>query len=162
MTPEEITKGARRLVLAGITDRLGTASTPEVAAEVRGIRDTLIAYWATPAVPLDAEAIVDGIHRGMAEQVRRDLLAEFVPVADDIQRPTPSPQETADAFTAAHPIGTPVLFWPGERRGPGRRSAIRTPAWVLGHGAVVVSVDGYSGGINLTHVQVTEEGADRG
>lgn len=30
----------------------------------------------------------------------------------------------------------------------------RTPAWTLGHGAAVVSVEGYAGAIALTHVDV--------
>ena len=34
-----------------------------------------------------------------------------------------------------------------------------TPAWTLGHGEPVVSVEGYAGGICLDHVDVITEGA---
>ncbi|MYR55243.1 hypothetical protein GTY54_02940 [Streptomyces sp. SID625] len=33
----------------------------------------------------------------------------------------------------------------------------RTPAWTLDHGAPVVSVEGYAGGIHLTHIDVIVE-----
>lgn len=91
---------------------------------------------------------------------------------------------TADEFNAAHPIGTPVVAYPGLRpddpfvtEARKRRTArghanpactdlykrletvTRTPAWTLGHGDPVVSVDGYPGGIALTHIDVITEGA---
>lgn len=60
----------------------------------------------------------------------------------------------AARFTERHPIGTPVRYWPGLRKGEGRASTIRSRAWVMGGGHVVVKVDGYPGGISLTHVEV--------
>lgn len=63
----------------------------------------------------------------------------------------------AKAFDAATPVGTPVFFWPWGRDGAGRPSRTRGAAWVL-CGTPVVSVEDYSGGIALTHVQVA--GAD--
>jgi hypothetical protein len=64
-----------------------------------------------------------------------------------------------DEWNAAHPVGTPVLFWPGHRDGPlaepGRRSQTRSAAWVMPCDEAVVLVDGYSGGIALTHVEPT-------
>lgn len=59
----------------------------------------------------------------------------------------------ADEFNARHPVGTPVLFWPGAREGEGRASFTRTPAWLMSS-AVVVSVDDYPGGIALSHIEV--------
>ncbi|MEU5496111.1 hypothetical protein [Streptomyces griseofuscus] len=83
----------------------------------------------------------------------------------------------ADQWNQRYPIGTPVLAYPGVR--PDHPLAIavrqrqtdgmhvdlgdadlcralttvtRTPAWNLGHGDPVVSVEGYAGGISLTHV----------
>jgi hypothetical protein len=59
----------------------------------------------------------------------------------------------ADAWNAAHPVGTAVRYWSGYREGEGRTSRTRTPAWMLGSDLAVVSVDGHSGGIALTHVE---------
>ena len=55
------------------------------------------------------------------------------------------------------PEGTPVLYWPGVRRGEGRRSVTRTPIWKMGSGTEVVSVEGYPGGIALTHIEPITE-----
>lgn len=74
-----------------------------------------------------------------------------------------------------HPVGTPVIAYPGVRpefaatlgmtpydpdcgRPIGaneyRRleTVTRSVAWPLGHGAPVVKVDGYAGGISLEHI----------
>ena len=63
---------------------------------------------------------------------------------------------TPDEFNAAHPIGTPVLAFPGTREGRGMLTRTRTPAWTIGE-HTVVSVEGYAGGIALTHIIVAEE-----
>lgn len=57
-----------------------------------------------------------------------------------------------EQFNEHVPIGTPVLYWPGERTGEGRRSVTRSAAWLLGGHTPVVLVDGYPGGIALSHV----------
>ncbi|MDX3230538.1 hypothetical protein [Streptomyces sp. ME19-01-6] len=90
-------------------------------------------------------------------------------------------QRQADEFNARYPIGTPVIAYPSIRpehpaaiahqkcvregrtfghADPCERleTATRTPAWILGHGEPVVSVDGYAGGICLTHIDVIERG----
>lgn len=84
---------------------------------------------------------------------------------------------TADEFNAKYPVGTPVMAYPGVRpehpvavnyrqrveegrtygsTDPCKRltTVPRTPAWTLGHGDPVVSVEGYAGGIYLTHIDV--------
>lgn len=63
---------------------------------------------------------------------------------------------TAGEFNRLHPVGTPVRYWPGVRQGEGRISTTRTPAWTLGSGAALVSVEGYPGGIALTHIEPLE------
>ena len=86
-------------------------------------------------------------------------------------------QQEADDFNARYPIGTPVVAYPGIRpehpvavahrkrvedgrtfgtTDPCKRldTVTRTPAWILGHGDPVVSVEGYAGGICLTHIDV--------
>lgn len=65
------------------------------------------------------------------------------------------PADIAARWNSDHPVGTPVLYWPGVLKGPGRASRTRTPAWVIGGHSAVVSVDGYSGGIALTHVRAS-------
>lgn len=91
-------------------------------------------------------------------------------------------QRKADEFNRRYPIGTPVMAYPGirpehpvavahqKRVAEGRtygdtdpcnrlETVTRTPAWTLGHGEPVVSVEGYAGGICLTHIDVVQGGA---
>ncbi|MFE7115006.1 hypothetical protein ACFU99_06220 [Streptomyces sp. NPDC057654] len=98
----------------------------------------------------------------------------------------------AEQWNALYPVGAPVIAYPGvrpedplavavrKRQADGRfanqadvdlcralTTVTRAPAWTLGHGAAVVSVEGYAGGIHLTHIDVTveapsEEAAARG
>lgn len=70
-----------------------------------------------------------------------------------------------DAWNAAHPVGTPVQYWPGVREGDGWLSRTRTAAEVLGGHTPVVWVEGASSCIALTHiepVQVAEGGGQDG
>jgi hypothetical protein len=79
-------------------------------------------------------------------------------------RPQQQGQEglTAAQWNSLYPVGTRVVAYPGVRpEDPLAKdlctrleTATRTPAWTLGHGAAVVSVDGYAGGIALTHIDV--------
>jgi len=72
---------------------------------------------------------------------------------------------TAAQFNARYPVGTPVVAYPGIR--PEGKYAgwtcerletiTRSVAWELGHGEPVVMVDGYAGGIVLTHIDVIHE-----
>ncbi|WP_432135849.1 hypothetical protein [Streptomyces sp. bgisy154] len=66
---------------------------------------------------------------------------------------------TADEFNARYPIGTAVIAYPMTRPEDDApdlferlQTTTRTPAWTLGHGTPVVSVNGYAGGIALTHI----------
>lgn len=70
-------------------------------------------------------------------------------------------QRLADAFNRRYPVGTPVIAYPLTRPEDNNPSffkrletVTRTPAWILGDGDPVVSVEGYAGGICLTHVDV--------
>lgn len=73
---------------------------------------------------------------------------------------------TAAEFNDRHPIGTPVIAYPGCRPEPAGRkpctdcprleTRTRSIAWNLGHGEPVVKVDGYAGGISLEHIDVQE------
>ncbi len=63
-------------------------------------------------------------------------------------------RKAVERFNRANPVGTPVLFWPGVRKGEGRESKTRTEAQVLSGHTPVVWVEGYAGCIALTHVEV--------
>lgn len=54
---------------------------------------------------------------------------------------------------ASLPVGTPVLYWPGVHEGPGHESVTRSEVWRMAAGQLVVSVEGYAGGIALTHIE---------
>lgn len=74
-----------------------------------------------------------------------------------------SPQRhgtSAEEWNRRHPVGTPVRYWPAAREGAGRESITRTPAWTLGSGHAVVSVEGHAGGIALTHVDPDPDNRD--
>lgn len=71
-------------------------------------------------------------------------------------RPFP-PTTTAEEFNAAHPIGTPVLAWPGWVGGRTLWTHTRSEAWVIGQDSAVVAVEGHPGGIALTHVMPIPE-----
>lgn len=68
----------------------------------------------------------------------------------------------AEEFNAAYPVGTKVTYYPlrGENDElvkndpdhPPLSTKTRTEAWTLGHGAVVVSVEGKSGGVSIEHL----------
>lgn len=51
-----------------------------------------------------------------------------------------------------HPIGTPILFWPGAMEGPGKESKVRSEAWIMPNGVAVAMVEDYAGGIALMHI----------
>ena len=66
---------------------------------------------------------------------------------------------TADEFNARHPVGTLVTYYHvfPEVEADGLLPMIthtRTPAWELGDGSQVVSVQGRSGGTCLTHIEL--------
>jgi hypothetical protein len=64
---------------------------------------------------------------------------------------------TAQEFTQQFPIGTPVDYTPiigGTER---KRTRIRSGAWPLGHGDVVVMVEGVIGGVTIEALSVVDE-----
>lgn len=58
----------------------------------------------------------------------------------------------ADRWNRRYPVGTAVAAYPQTREDEPLLTRTRTPAWRLGTGDSLVSVDGYAGGIALTHV----------
>lgn len=54
----------------------------------------------------------------------------------------------------ALPVGTQVLAFPGSRDGRATLTTTRSEPWTLPAGDRVVLVEGYSGAIALTHIEV--------
>ncbi|MCX5112173.1 hypothetical protein OOK13_40440 [Streptomyces sp. NBC_00378] len=98
------------------------------------------------AVLRDAEWSARAVHRAPAEDPHDSPLHHEYETGRDL------PSMTADEWNERYPVGTPVLAYPGTRDDEPLDTVTRTPAWTLGHGAAVVSVEGEAGGIHLTHV----------
>jgi hypothetical protein len=62
-------------------------------------------------------------------------------------------------FNSANPVGTEVRYWrmgkEGEPTGTGKT---RSEAWLMGGHTAVVLIEGTSGAIALTHVEVVKNG----
>jgi hypothetical protein len=58
-------------------------------------------------------------------------------------------------------IGTVVLAFPGSRDGRAIYTKTRSKPWVLPSGDAVVMVNGYPGGIALTHIEVAPTTKER-
>lgn len=66
--------------------------------------------------------------------------------------------KAVEAWNAKHPAGTAVRYWPVLPVEPGIQpfdTATRSVAWVLGDGSPVVLVVGKTGGVHLSHLEVT-------
>ncbi len=63
------------------------------------------------------------------------------------------PSAAVAEWNAAHPVGTPVRYWTGLRKGDGVASVTRTEAQLLGGHTPVVWVEGEGACIALTHVE---------
>ena len=61
------------------------------------------------------------------------------------------------AFNAAHPVGTTVRYWRGVREGePSGTGKTRSEAQVLSGHTAVIWIEGCSGCIALSHVEVAQ------
>ena len=75
----------------------------------------------------------------------------------DARRRQLSGAHTAESWNAAHSVGTAVRYWPiyppigGV---PPVDTTTRSEAWALGDGSVVVLIEGRSGGVYLSHIEV--------
>ena len=59
---------------------------------------------------------------------------------------------TAEQFNTAWPVGSAFMYH-SRKDGSGVAVTTRSEAWTLGHGSVVVSVTGISGGVDITHLK---------
>ncbi|NEV75622.1 hypothetical protein DYI24_00830 [Rhodopseudomonas sp. BR0C11] len=66
----------------------------------------------------------------------------------------PTPEMIRDQFAAQAPIGTPCLYFPVRPfdRKDALATKIRSEPWILGHGAVVVAIEGRTGGVCIEHI----------
>jgi hypothetical protein len=63
---------------------------------------------------------------------------------------------TAEKFNAKHPVGTPCRYFPIKGEPDFVETKTRSEAWELGHGAVVVAVEGRTGGVLIDHLEMRE------
>lgn len=64
-------------------------------------------------------------------------------------------EAAAAAFNAKHPVGTMVRYWRGFKEGePSGAGKTRSEAWAMPSETAVVLIEGTSGGIALSHVEV--------
>lgn len=66
---------------------------------------------------------------------------------------------TADEWNAAHPVGTPVRYWPvmPKREGEAVDTVTRSEAWSpmeRSSSRAIVLVKGIAGGVALSHLEV--------
>ncbi|MGC9543594.1 hypothetical protein [Streptomyces sp. UG1] len=106
-------------------------------------------------------------HEREAAAVQRSVDAQF-PAEERTQadRTTVDMRTEAGAveverWNTAHPVGTQVKAYPLTRDDDGLMTRTRSEAWLLGGHTPVVLVDGYSGGIALSHIDVVTH-AERG
>jgi hypothetical protein len=70
---------------------------------------------------------------------------------------------TVESWNAAHPVGTPVRYWPVYppiESVPPFDTMTRSEAWMLGDGSVVVAVEGKSGGMCLSHIELLSKASN--
>jgi hypothetical protein len=77
------------------------------------------------------------------------------------QRQIEKGERRAAEFNAAHPVGTQVRYYPLIGEGEFVETKTRSPAWSLGCGEPVVSLEGKSGGFSLDHLQIVGPEAAR-
>ena len=73
----------------------------------------------------------------------------------------PTPEMICAQFAAQAPIGTPCRYYPVKPfdARDAIDSKIRSEPWVLGHGAVVVAIEGKAGGVSIEHIVFNLEAA---
>lgn len=71
-----------------------------------------------------------------------------------IERAIKDGEARAAEFAKGFPVGTPCIYFPTKpfNRAEAVETKIRSEPWVLGHGAVVVAVEGTAGGKLIDHI----------
>lgn len=121
-----------------------------------------------PATGYRAAGGAEQLHDSQAdeddqERARRSVDHAFPVVAAFLaEGRAESAAADVERWNAAHPVSTPVTAYPVTRDDEALSTRTRSVAWVLGGHTAVVKVDGYAGGIALTHVDVRDEDAEGG
>lgn len=105
-----------------------------------------------PAAPRDLRPGADAARRMIRDRQTTAEDPHDSPLHHTYATGRDLPSMTADEWNARYPIGTPIVAYPVTRDDEGLTTVTRSRAWTLGHGSPVVSVEGYGGGICLTHV----------
>ena len=63
---------------------------------------------------------------------------------------------TAEEFNAKYPIGSLCHYFPIKGEPSHQVTKTRSEAWALGHGDVVVAVEGRTGGVLIDHLEMRE------
>ena len=59
-----------------------------------------------------------------------------------------------EKVTKKYPIGAKVRYYPVKGNELYRQTKIRSEPWALGHGELVVKVEGETGGVSVNHISV--------
>lgn len=60
---------------------------------------------------------------------------------------------TAEQASKMFPVGTKVKYFPISNEDKFEETEIRSKAWALGHGELVIKVDGRAGGVAISHLE---------
>jgi hypothetical protein len=67
---------------------------------------------------------------------------------------------SAESFNRRFPIGTPVRYWavlPQHPSVPPKDTKTRSAAWEVANGRPIVMIEGLSGGVALSHIEILEK-----
>jgi hypothetical protein len=75
-------------------------------------------------------------------------------VWSDIRYPIAAiePDLAPEEFSSRYPVGTPCRYYPIAGDNIHLKTRTRSDAWALGHGAVVVKIEGLTGGVDINHL----------
>lgn len=60
---------------------------------------------------------------------------------------------TVDEFNARYPVGSAMRYYPIRGEAGNIETKTRSEAWALGHGEVVVKIEGRTGGCCISHME---------
>ena len=63
---------------------------------------------------------------------------------------------TADDASKMFPVGTRVKYFPIFGEDKHEEAEIRSEAWALGHGELVIKITGRAGGVAISHLELND------
>lgn len=63
---------------------------------------------------------------------------------------------TAEQASEMYPVGTKVRYYPVAGENNYEESVVRSSAWALGHGELVVKINGRAGGVAISHLEFND------